>query len=750
MNKHQIPRNAFRGSNTIPNHVFREGGKAALDHAIENRLLIETPMAIRADDIKENDNRTVEVVFSAGAEYRQWWGREKLDVSGCRLDRLKMPYAPVLLNHNRDLVVGTVESAEVGTEEARASLRFSKSPKGEEVYQDILDKILGQISNGYRILKYEIDETNPKDPLYIIKEWEPFEISIVAYAADPGASVRDGYLNPLQPNPDDSGGENLPPVPEGENREETDMDPKELLKIAKDAGLPELGMRAIENDWSKETLEAVIANEQARSAEPTSDPPPEGDPLPEGERGGEPESDPEGGKPPESGERGGNPGASDPPPEGERGGEEGGDPEGAEADKTRVTRIYEIGAEHGERDMAMEAITDPNCSIEVFQQRILEKQKRVKELAQAERRIPERITIDPKDQANFRISDLLYSLANGKTTKRGGKELEICEEETALRTKLGIQTEGTPIPQQIFSDHGLYTANRALYLAHRILEAGTDTKGGHTIDDELLADSFIDILLEYTVATQLVTRMDDLQGNITFPRQDARAVAQFVGEVQAATEQNPTFEIVTMSPKHLRAWTEVSTTLLHQSSISVENFIRRDLARAIAKAMDQAILTGTGTNNQPTGIESLGSKLNSVKWPADASDETSFDYDSVLNCEEQLANDDALMGRLAWVADPKVRRYGRKTAELGSGTSRPIWQNNMMCDYPAYVTTQCAAETAYLANWSEMILGCWGGLDVMYNPYSKDKEGIGRFTIGQMCDLAARHAQSFCHLTKTA
>ena len=48
-----------------------------------------------------------------------------------------------------------------------------------------------------------------------------------------------------------------------------------------------------------------------------------------------------------------------------------------------------------------------------------------------------------------------------------------------------------------------------------------------------------------------------------------------------------------------------------------------------------------------------------------------------------------------------------------------------------------------------MILGCWGGLDVMYNPFTKDKEGIGRFTIGQMCDLAARHAQSFCHLTKT-
>ena len=141
----------------------------------------------------------------------------------------------------------------------------------------------------------------------------------------------------------------------------------------------------------------------------------------------------------------------------------------------------------------------------------------------------------------------------------------------------------------------------------RILSAGVDASGGYTVDDELLADSFIDILLEFTAATRLVTRLDDLQGNLSFPKQASRATAQFTGEIEAADEQDPTFELVQMSPKHVRSWVRTSATVLHQSSISVEQFLRRDLARAIAKKIDYSILTGTGLNNQPMGIEGLGS-----------------------------------------------------------------------------------------------------------------------------------------------
>ena len=392
--------------------------------------------------------------------------------------------------------------------------------------------------------------------------------------------------------------------------------------------------------------------------------------------------------------------------------------------------------------MAIEAIADPNCSIEEFQARILAKNKETKERAAAELNIPEQITIDPKDQRNFRLVNLCHHLATKNTSKRGGLEYEICQEEAQLREKHDIVTEGVPIPAQIFNHREIGLPP----VSQRVLSAGADPAGGHTIDDELMADSFIDILLEFTAATRLVTRLDDLQGNITFPRQASRAVATFVGETDAAGEQDPTFDIVQMSPKHLRAWTRTTTQLLHQSSISVEQFLRRDLARALAKRMDYAILTGDGSSNTPVGIEGLSNKRGVVEY-----DKTNgLEYDKVLECEEVLANKDALMGRLAWVVSPKMRKKGRQTAELGVGTSRPIWRNNMMIDYMAYVTTQVdntdLSGKGYLANWSEMILGTWGGPDVIVNPYSEDTKGLVRISVGHMCDLASRHDESFCEL----
>ena len=729
-------------SRSVPTTLQKRAADTSIiDDAIANRKLVLTPITLRADEMEESEDRIIPVVFSAGAEYRQWWGREKLVVSkkAIKMERLNAQISPVLHNHNRDETIGVVDAARVEGEQAIADLRFSKRTHADEIYQDILEGIRRQISCGYRILKYEIDETNERDPLYTITEWEPYEISIVAYAADPDCQPinRSDILLPVE----DDGTRTVSPRDESrsvpttinESEEITTMDPKEALRIAKEAGIPELGTRAIEQDWSEETLRAVISTEQARSADDDSD-----------------DDDASADAPPAAAKRDDDAGDDDSDDD---------DAGSDDAEKARVTRIYDLGTEHGQRELALQAMVDPNCTPEEFASRLLALNKENKERAEAEQNRPERITLDPKDQANFRIVDLLYHLSSGRRSKRGGQEYEICEEETALRGKLGIETEGTPIPPQIFSDRSLYRNNSGLFLDKRILSAGVDTAGGHTIDDELLADGFIDILLEFHAALQMVTMLPDLMGNITFPRLNSRSVAYWTGETEAATETTAGFDTVTLTPKHLRAWSEISTTLLHQSSIPIEQFVRRDLARALAKEWDRAILFGTGASNQISGINAI-TNLQSVMWPADGTGGVSnFDYDSLLEVEETLGNEDALMGMLAWIVSPRIRRHGRETAELGSGTARPIWRMGRMLDYEAYVTTQVITyatdgsisdqDTGFFANWEEMMAGMWGGIDVLVNPYSKDKEGIVRITTGQMCDIAPRHDESFCKLSKT-
>lgn len=734
---HLPPKNAVRAETLETGELTPADVRALLDDAIENRKVILSPFEIRADAMSEDtDDRTVDVVFSAGAEYKQWWGREKLVVSrkACKLERLNKRIAPVLHNHDRDQTIGIVESARIDGEKAIATLRFSQSTHANEIYQDILDDIRRQLSCGYRILKYEIDETNERDPLYAITEWEPYEISVVAYAADPECqpiSNRSDILLPLSAEQRSAKPE--PPPIETTEEETPEVDPKELLRIAREANLPQLGTRAIEEEWTKETLEAVIAHEQERAAAEAES----------AAAAAAPESEPTA-EPPAASQRsddGGDDG-------GDAGDDDGDESEADDAEKARVQRIYDLGAEHNQRELALEAMIDPNCTAEEFATRLLALNQENKERAEAELNLPERITMDPKDQANFRICNLIHHLATGGRSKRGGKEAEICEEEAKLRTRQGIETEGTPIPPQIFSDRSLYRNNTGLFLEYRLLQAGSDPSGGHTIDDELLADGFIDILLEFHAAIQLVTKLPDLMGNITFPRLSSRSVAYWTGEKQAATETTAQFDTVTLEPHHLRAWSEISTTLLHQSSLPIEQLVRRDLARALAKEWDKAILLGSGASNQISGINSI-SGLANAQWPADSGGNTNFDYDTLLEAEETLANEDALMGRLAWIVSPRIRRYGRKTAELGDGTSRPIWRMGRMLDYEAYVTTQVPTEVGFFGNWEEMMAGMWGGIDVLVNPYSKDKEGIVRITTGQMCDVASRHDESFCKISKT-
>jgi hypothetical protein len=46
-------------------------------------------------------------------------------------------------------------------------------------------------------------------------------------------------------------------------------------------------------------------------------------------------------------------------------------------------------------------------------------------------------------------------------------------------------------------------------------------------------------------------------------------------------------------------------------------------------------------------------------------------------------------------------------------------------------------------NWSELIIAMWGGIELIYNPYSLDTTGSVRFTAHLYTDVGVRRVQSF-------
>ena len=147
--------------------------------------ILSRALAIKSGDIDE-EKRTVDLSFSSEEPVDRYFGVEILDhkKSSVDLSRLKNG-ASVLVDHDGDQV-GVVEDARIGDDRrGYARLRFGKSNRASEVFQDIVDGIRKNISFGYRILKMVEEKTEDgAKTIYRAMKWMPLEISSVSVPAD--------------------------------------------------------------------------------------------------------------------------------------------------------------------------------------------------------------------------------------------------------------------------------------------------------------------------------------------------------------------------------------------------------------------------------------------------------------------------------------------------------------------------------------------------------------------------------------
>lgn len=149
------------------------------------------------------DARTVEVVWTTGATVRRhrFFGDPydeilSVDPQHVRLGRMNEGGAPFLESHSSysvRSVLGKIEPGSVRIENGKgyATVRFSKRDEVEEIFRDVEDGILGNVSVGYRVHRFD-DETEKGDEVRQLRavDWEPYEVSLVPIGADAGASIR--------------------------------------------------------------------------------------------------------------------------------------------------------------------------------------------------------------------------------------------------------------------------------------------------------------------------------------------------------------------------------------------------------------------------------------------------------------------------------------------------------------------------------------------------------------------------------
>lgn len=350
-------------------------------------------------------------------------------------------------------------------------------------------------------------------------------------------------------------------------------------------------------------------------------------------------------------------------------------------------------------------------------------------------------------RTEFRMLRAIDLLSSGKPLD--GVEAEMSQEgETEIRS-LGLKgaTGNLRLPDALVRVPSMTYEQRDML-------AETTTAGGHTVQTSV--KQLIPILqpkLQVEAMGAIILR--GLTDNIDFPRNDADASAVWASEVATSTETSPTFDKVSMSPERLTAFSDVSKQVLRQSSIDMENFVRQRLTFAVRKALDLAAINGSGSSDQPLGILNT-SGVNDITIATDGGPLT---WALTVQFETETATDNADFGRLGYLTTPGVA--GKlKTTEKASSTAQYIWVGNngdsgQINGYRARVSTQVPSTLSkgassgilhamIFGNWEELMIGQWGGIDLLVNPYTKGKEALVEIIVNSWWDVAVRHAASFC------
>lgn len=348
------------------------------------------------------------------------------------------------------------------------------------------------------------------------------------------------------------------------------------------------------------------------------------------------------------------------------------------------------------------------------------------------------IGMSPQDIRQYSLVRAINGMVTGDW-RNARLEMEASE---AVAKRTGLT------PQGLFVPYDWMVGSQE----QRDLVKGTSTAGGHTVATNLLAQNFIDLLRNRMVLQQAgITVLSGLVGDIAIPRQTGGATAYWVAESGAPTESQQAFDQVTMSPKTLGAFTDMSRKLLKQSSLDVEAFVRQDLAAVTGLEIDRAGLHGSGSSNQPTGVAAT-SGIGSVAGGTNGLAPTRT---HLVNLETEVAQDNADVGNLAYITNTKVR--GKlKLTEVASNTGIWTWQDGPtpLNGYRALVSNQVSSaltkgsssgvcSAIFFGNWRDLLMGMWGGLDLMVDPYTASTTGTVRVIVLQDVDIAVRHPESF-------
>ena len=607
-----------------------------------------------SEGLVDEEKRSVRFPVVSDAPVDMGWCAEILSHEpGAMRSGERQQSMALLFNHDWDRLLGVVDKVEQDEHRTYVTARFAKTEEGERAYQLVKDRILVNVSCGYRVFSYDKPDENTRRAT----DWEIFEVSLVTVPADPSVGVYRS-LSERQPVME----ENMPNVEE---------------KAAVTAET-----RAMEQPAAKP---AAVDINAVRSAE-----------------------------------------------------------------RARIQGIEAMCRDFNVSEERRAALVNEGRSLDEARAAIMEdlRTRGFEKVADERRDAREGLDIGLSDAEKNQYSLVRAINASLNRDWRGaGFEREVSAE---ISKRMGRETNGFFMPTNITMrrDAGQYIV-------------GTPAQGGNLVKTELLTGSFIEMLRAKAMVTRLgATILPGLVGNVEIPRQNGAANAQWISETGTLTASNATFDKVPLKMKTIGAKSFVSRNMLMQSSLAIEAFVRNELVTTIALALDDTMLHGSGSDGVPLGLVNQ----TNVQTIAAGENGGAITMDALIEMETMVADANADVGSMAYLANAvtigALKRLKDSTGNYlwktitetvrngipGELNGYPVARSNQVLRNLTKGTSDGVCSELFFGNFSDLVIGEWGVVEILPNPYSKTAYDNGGVEIRalQSMDVAVRHPESFC------
>ena len=221
-------------------------------------------------------------------------------------------------------------------------------------------------------------------------------------------------------------------------------------------------------------------------------------------------------------------------------------------------------------------------------------------------------------------------------------------------------------------------------------------------------------------------------------------------EVEAATDGGVNFAKVTLSPKRLAGYANISNVILAQNGPAAEASVMRDMGRNMGTQIDAAMFGSSTVTNAPAAIVTTTGTLTFTESAATGAAGASAD---MLEAIQTIADSHGLDGNLAFVNQWALYSNIKSATQVTSVS--PLYSDDRLAGYPGYFSSAPAtaggppitSADGLFGDFSRVTMCQFGPSSITVDPFSRAVNGEVRLIMNNYFDWGVADGASFVKYT---